>query len=164
MFLDAPSMDLQKFLCYDALMDDWNQNQGYSEYNEYNPNHRNSAPMPTRNGSFENAALILGIVGLFSASCGMGIFLGALAIIFGLLSKGGTFSLGPKGKAGIFLGIAAIAFTLITTIASLVILILQLGGFENFLAQYRLLYDALQSGDINDVYQILYGMSGVPVQ
>lgn len=121
-------------------------------------------PLPAKNPHFETASLIIGIVALFSASCGMGIFLGALAVIFGFLSKGGTYTMGPKGKAGVFLGVAAIIFTAITTIIGVVTLLTQFGGIEGFIAEYNRLYDALYSGDVNDAYSILYGMSGVPVQ
>lgn len=113
---------------------------------------------------FESLSLILGIVGLFSASCGMGVFFGALAVIFGLLSRGGTHLYSAKGKAGIFLGTAAILFTAITTIIGIVTLVAQFGGIEGFLAEYSRLYDALSSGDVNEVYSVLYGMSGVPVK
>lgn len=94
----------------------------------------------------------------------MGIFFGALAMIFGFLSKGGTFTTGPKGKAGIFLGAAAVLFTAITTIIGVITLLAQFGGIEGFLAEYNKLYNALSSGDVNDVYSALYGMSGIPVQ
>ena len=135
------------------------------ERNGWNENgFRDQAPNPGKNVHFESLSLILGIVGLFSASCGMGVFFGALAVIFGLLSKGGTHVCSAKGKAGIFLGIAAILFTAITTIIGVVSLLSQFGGIEGFLTEYNRLYDALSSGDVNEVYGVLYGMSGVPVK
>lgn len=128
----------------------WNKNEFYGR-------------MPGSDGrspGFESASLILGIAALFTASCGVGIFLGSLAVIFGLLSKGGTMTLSSRAKAGIWLGVAGIVATAITYIVSFVIVIMQFGGIDGFVQQYEQLYRALESGnaaDLAEVYNALYG-------
>ncbi len=140
-----------------SLMDQygWNQNANNTE-----------PPRPAHTGrsaAFETAALSFGILGLFTASCGVGMFFGALAVIFGLLSKGGADTLSPKGKAGTYIGIAAIVVTGLIFVFSFVIMIRMFGGIDGFLAQYNDLYNAMQSDDpaeLMEVYSRFYGGYG----
>ena len=90
-------------------------------------------------------------------------FFGALAVIFGLLSKGGADTLAPKGKAGTYIGIAAIIITGLIIVFSFVFMIRMFGGVDGFLAQYNDLYNAMQSNDpeeLMEVYSQLYGGYG----
>lgn len=140
-------------LCYDSGMNDY----GWNGFEPRDGNYRGGSG---RSHSFETAALILGIIGLFAASCGMGIFFGALAILFGCLSKGGANQVGQQGRVGIWLGIAAMIATAMTLAFSFVFLITQFGGIDGFLERYRAVYDALNSGNTTDfaeLYNILYG-------
>lgn len=124
----------------------WNQNSNNTE-----PVRRNQSG---RSAAFETAALSLGILGLFTASCGVGIFFGALAVIFGLLSKGGADTMSPKGKAGTYIGIAAIIVTGLIFVFSFVIMIRMFGGIDGFLAQYNDLYNAMQSDDPEELMEV----------
>lgn len=121
----------------------WNQRNEYQGYG-YEPHKRSHG--------FETASLVLGILGLLGASCGVGIFLGALAMIFAHLSKGSADTLGSQGKAGFLLGITAIVATALTFVVSFVFVINQFGGIDGFMEQYQQLYDSL------------YGISATPVK
>ena len=139
------------------FMDQYNWNQNSDNTTPLRPN-------PTgRSAAFETASLSLGILGLFTASCGVGMFFGALAIIFGLLSKGGADTLAPKGKAGTYIGIAAIIITGLIIVFSFVFMIRMFGGIDGFIAKYHNLYFALQSNDpekLLEAYSQLYGGYG----
>lgn len=130
-------------------MDQNNWNQTYDQTGQMRPPHRTG-----RSAAFETASLSLGILGLFTASCGVGIFFGALAIIFGLLSKGGADTMGPKGKAGTYIGIATIIVTGLIFVFSFVIMIRMFGGIDGFLAQYNDLYNVMQSDDPEELMEV----------
>ena len=64
---------------------------------------------------------------------------GPLAIIFGLLSKGGEMTMDTKGKVAVILGIIGLVLTvLIILVAFRVVIIDEFGGFENFLKYYQI--------------------------
>ncbi len=64
---------------------------------------------------------------------------GPLAIIFGLLSKGGEMTMDTKGKVAVILGIIGLVLTvLIMLVAFRVVILDEFGGFENFLKYYQI--------------------------
>ena len=70
----------------------------------------------------------------------------------------------PKGKAGTYIGIAAIIVTALVFLFSFYMMIRMFGGIDGFLAQYNDLYNALQSDDpaeFMEVYSRFYGGSGM---
>lgn len=152
-------------MCYTNFMNPFDPNQDF--YGNYGNGPKASVPPAGgahRSHGFETAALICGITGLFAASCGVGIFLGALAILFGALSKGGTTTTGPQGKAGIVLGIAAIIATTVTLLIGLVVLLTQYGGIDGLMSQYQQFSDAMNSNDpaaLAEFYNQLYGSMGL---
>ena len=137
----------------------------YYDWNDYYGSNEPHYPGGTkRSPGLETAALVLGITGLFTASCGMGIMLGALAVILGLLSKGGAETCGSKGRAGIILGVAAIIATAFSLALSFTVLMAQFGGWDGFVQQYEQLYNALESGDaagFADFYNQFYNNMGL---
>lgn len=93
-----------------------------------------------RSQSFATAGFVLGLIAALtpyfvftSLSCG------PLAIIFGLLSKGGEMTMDTKGKVAVILGIIGLVLTvLIILVAFRVVIIDEFGGFENFLNYYQM--------------------------
>ena len=93
-----------------------------------------------RSQSFATAGFVLGLIAALtpyfvftSLNCG------PLAIIFGLLSKGGEMTMDTKGKVAVILGIIGLVLTvLIMLVAFRVVILDEFGGFENFLKYYQI--------------------------
>ena len=81
--------------------------------------------------------MVLAIGALVSCTCFYGAYImGALAILFALLSRGGQMKMSSKAKLGLIVGIAAIILSTVLTISSLYMIIDQYGSFENYLREY----------------------------
>lgn len=92
---------------------------------------------PQRSTHFETAALTLGILSIVCCTCiYLSIVLGALAIIFALLSKGGTTSMSTKALISLILGVSGIVLTVAFFGISLYTMLVQYGSFENILRTY----------------------------
>ncbi len=79
-----------------------------------------------RSVGMATAALVLGICGIATGLCPYGGFiLGALAIILGLLSRGGEMTMSVHAKAGVILGAIGMGLSTIVTCVCLA-----LGAFE----------------------------------
>lgn len=77
-----------------------------------------------RSSGMATAALVLGICGLVLSLCPYsGFIFGSLAIILGLLSRGGEMTMSSYGKIGVILGSIAMA------VSTLVIIVAIVGGF-----------------------------------
>lgn len=63
--------------------------------------------------------------------------LGSVAIILGLLSRGGQSRPGRRGRFGIRMGIVCIVLTASVTAATLLYTFHQYGSLENFYRQYQ---------------------------
>jgi hypothetical protein len=118
----------------------------YNEYNNVNPDYDgyNSYPTRRRTSGFEIASLILGIASI--VTCCFGIFsipLGALSILFALLSRG-------KDKHMSGLGIAGIC----TSVAGII-----LGGTLCFIAAEAVYNADFRAKYIDPVYEQTYGMT-----
>lgn len=114
-------------------------NTNYNPY-EGSPNPQGNPPYgypvykPT-NG-LELASLILGAVSLISCSClYISIPVGALAIIFALLSRGGKMTFDTKARTGLILGIIGIVITIVFYAFSFYIAIQEYGSFEALLRE-----------------------------
>ena len=76
---------------------------------------------PRRSQRMESAALILGVISLFS-SCLVypALICGALGIAFALLSRGGERTLTPRARAALIMssvGLAVVVFMIVYTVA-----------------------------------------------
>lgn len=90
---------------------------------------------------FEAASMVLSIGALVSCTCFYGAYImGALAILFALLSKGGQMKMSSKARFGLIAGIAAIVLTTVVTIGSVYIAIEEFGSIENVLREYCRMY------------------------
>ncbi len=95
-----------------------------------------------RSRSMATAALILGIVGLATGCCVYtSIVCGALAIILGLLSRGGEMTMSDRAKAGVGLGIASLVMGFLIILWALFTLLAEFGSFGNLMEYY---YDLLE--------------------
>lgn len=93
-----------------------------------------------RNG-FERAAIILAVGALFSCTLIYGAYiLGALAILFALLSRGAQMKLSTNAKIALILGIFAIVLSTVLTIAGFYFAIEMYGSIENALREYCEMY------------------------
>ena len=91
---------------------------------------------------FESASLALATAAVFTCLFFYASYiLGALAIVFSLLSRGGQMKLSTKAKFGLSLGIFAIIFTTILTIGGLYIMVEEYGSIENILREYYNMYN-----------------------
>ena len=125
-----------QFNPYTNPSEDGNQNN----FNSYNVSKFQQAQKPvnvfaTFSWMFAAAAVFTGL--FFYASY----ILGALAIVFALLSRGGQMNFSKKAKLGLSLGIFAIIFSTILTIGGLYIAIEEFGSIENMLREYCNMYN-----------------------
>ena len=93
-----------------------------------------------RSQSFATAGFVLGLItALTPYFVFTSLICGPLAIIFGLLSKGGEMTMDTKGKVAVILGIIGLVLTvLIMLVAFRVVILDEFGGFENFLKYYQI--------------------------
>ena len=90
--------------------------------------------------SFATAGFVLGLIAALTPYFVFtSLICGPLAIIFGLLSKGGEMTMDTKGKVAVILGIIGLVLTvLIMLVAFRVVILDEFGGFENFLKYYQI--------------------------
>lgn len=95
-----------------------------------------------RSQSFATAGFVLGLIAALTPYFVFtSLICGPLAIIFGLLSKGGEMTMDTKGKVAVILGIIGLVLTvLIILVAFRVVIIDEFGGFENI---FKILSDKL---------------------
>ena len=110
--------------------DNFNTNEPPFQYQPYRPLNL-----------FETASWVLAIAAVLSCTCFYGSYiLGALAIVFALLSRGGQMKMSPRAKLGLVLAIFAIILTTVVTIGSVYIAIEEYGSIENILREYCNMY------------------------
>ena len=125
-----------------------NMNENYNPYTtppESNPHKQPNEgplyahiPQPTSPGSgFELSALIFGFLSILSCSIlYVSVILGALAILFALLSRGGKQKLSPRAKLGLILGIIGMVLTVLLSVYAFYLAFTQYGSIENLLREY----------------------------
>ena len=108
-------------------------------FNSYEPQFQYQKRIPLN--LFETASWVLAIAAVLSCTCFYGSYiLGALAIVFALLSRGGQMKMSPRAKLGLILAIFAIILTTVVTISSVYIALEEYGSFENILREYCNMY------------------------
>ena len=94
-----------------------------------------------RSNFFEKASMVLGIGAIISCVFFYGAYImGAMAILFALLSRGGQMKMSSKARIGLILGISAIILTTAITIGAVYIVLEEFGSFENILRNYCDMY------------------------
>ncbi|MCR5467471.1 MAG: hypothetical protein K6F37_00795 [Lachnospiraceae bacterium] len=82
-------------------------------------------------------SMILGIIAIVTSPCILpAVVLGALAIILGLLSRGGQLKLPTPAITGVITGVLGIISGASCFIAGYTMLIEQYGSYENFMNEY----------------------------
>ena len=105
-------------------------------FNNFQPQRR-----PIKRNGFETAAIILAVGALFSCTLIYGAYiLGALAILFALLSRGAQMKLSTNAKIALIVGIFAIVLSTVLTIAGFYFAIEMFGSIENALREYCEMY------------------------
>lgn len=105
---------------------------------QYQPQDSNSRYNSKHSQGFATASLVMGILSIVSGCCVYSALpLGALAIIFALLSRGGEMKLDAKGTVGLWLGISGVIITITVTIFLLVYTINFYGGIDEFMKYYN---------------------------
>lgn len=124
-------------------------------------NQQNSYLQPEPNG-FATASLVLGILSLIlCCCCYVSVPLGALGIIFAILSKGASIRMSGRSKTGLGLSIAGLCITLLLTAS------IFFGGFlygdkANFNRQFKdymeyYLGDEYDSEELDDLFRQYMG-------
>ena len=119
---------------------------GDMNYNPYeNPNNNSSGPNPfpayqppvvVRGNAMEAIAMFLGSSSLILCSClYLSIPMGAMAVLFALLSRGGGTTLSSKAKTALCLGIAGIIVTAAFYSISIYVAIQEAGSLEELLRE-----------------------------
>lgn len=116
------------------------------QFNSYNHSFENEDQTyyrpPRKTNRFETASLVLSIGAvLCCSSFYIAYILGALAILFALLSRGGGMKFAAKAKAGIILGIGSIILSTVITAGALYLAIEEYGSVNNILREYAETYD-----------------------
>ena len=106
--------------------------------NPWAPQEPPRRPVPPNRNSLATAALICGILGLvLSCTFYGGLILGGLALIFGLLSRGGRKRAVSSAGGAVILGTVAVILSIVIIAVSFFIVIRLAGGWENFLIMYQ---------------------------
>lgn len=116
------------------------ENEGSNEEQNFNTNYtQNFQPQPKiiKLNLFDAASMFLAIGAVLSCAFFYGAYImGALAILFALLSRGEQMKLSSKAKFGLIVGIVAIILTTVMTIGAVYIAIEEFGSIENALREY----------------------------
>lgn len=99
------------------------------------------------------AAMILGIISIASCTClYLAIPCGALAVILGVLSRGGQMKFENKAQIGIFLGLIGLGFTIVLFTSSFLYSLREYGSIEGILRAYA----EMNGMDYEEMMQQLY--------
>ncbi|MCH1981028.1 DUF4190 domain-containing protein [Ruminococcus sp. OA3] len=116
------------------------QNTNFNEnpQQDYYYQNRQEAPPPASSSPLSTASLVLGICSLVLICCGGSFILGALGIIFAILSRGRT-PMNGTAKAGLALSIIGIVLS-ITVYTFYIVSFVSSGEFDNVLRGYEYYY------------------------
>lgn len=89
-----------------------------------------------RSQKMENAALMLGILSLvLFCMVYPPLICGSLAIMFALLSRGGTATMTSRARTGLLLGSVALGLILLVFVYTLIVANVYYGGLENMMRE-----------------------------
>lgn len=108
-----------------------------------------NAPIPAQGNGLATTSLVMGICSIVFICCGGGIILGALGIIFAILSRGGL-AMNTHAKVGLGLSIGGFALSIIMVIGLFSYSEFQRGFSQSFDQYYNDFYnDYDQNWDYN---------------
>ena len=120
-----------------------NDTSNHNPFPNYNPNgfRPSGRPAIQPGNPMEAIALTLAYGSLIMCSClYLSIPMGAMAILFALLSRGGRMSLSAKARNALVLGIAGIVITVVITGVSFYIALQEAGSIEQLLREVCEMY------------------------
>lgn len=122
----------------------------------YNQQYNPMPPRDKRSRSMETASMVLGLISLTTCTClYISLACGALAILLGILSKGGELTMSNRAQAGVIMGILGLVFTVVVYAASFAIAISAYGSIEGILQAYCEMYGI----DYTEFYNSLFSVS-----
>ena len=106
-----------------------------------------------RSHGMETAALVLALISISTCTCiYVSIPLGALAVMFALLSKGGETTLNSKSKLALCLGIAGMVLTALLYTFSFLTLLREYGSLQGIVDAYT----QMTGIDYNELIEEMY--------
>ena len=113
-------------------------------------------PIPGGSPYMETAAMVCGIASIVCCTCiYFSLIFGAMAIILGLLSRGGGYHMNDKAIVGTALGGTGLGFTFMVYLASAVILVTAYGGIAQLSDAYEEMSEMTTQELYNDIYEHL---------
>ncbi len=107
-------------------------NPQYQQYEQYP-----QTPSDKRSRGMAVAAAILSVISISTVCCIYVSFVcGILSIIFALLSKGGEMTMSPNARTALWVSVFSVFLTAALTAISVITVMVQYGGFEEFLKTY----------------------------
>ncbi len=107
------------------------------------------------------ASLIFAVLGIVTMCCiYSGIVFGALAVLFGLLSRGQARRASTQGRIGIVFGALAIFASIFLTVYSYVSLIREYGSLENAMNATYTMFEDMLNVNMDELYQELENQTG----
>ncbi|MGI6010223.1 MAG: hypothetical protein ACOX8H_01825 [Ruminococcus sp.] len=127
------------------------QNTHYYESPQQDMYQSQQSTPPTESSGLATASLVMGICGLVLICCGASFVLGALGIIFALLSRGrGRMS--GSAKAGLILSIVGIILS-IAVYSFYIVSLVTSGQFQDIIESYEYYNQYMEDDyDYNDYY------------
>lgn len=113
---------------------------------------------PIKGGSvyMETAAMVCGIASIVCCTCiYFSLIFGALAIIFGLLSRGGERHINDRAIVGTALGGTGLGFTILIYLVSAIVLVYAYGGLSGWVDAYSGMSDMTTLEIYDDLYDHL---------
>lgn len=98
--------------------------------------HQYRPPSGYTSNLLATASLVCSILAIVMTCCGGGFVFGALAIVFGLLSRGAHKKAVGSSWVGILIGSIALIISLVVTVTSYIGIIKQYGSFQNYMDSY----------------------------
>ena len=106
-----------------------------------------------RSHGMETVALVLALISISTCTCiYLSIPLGALAVMFALLSKGGETALNSKSKLALCLGIAGMVLTALLYTFSFLTLLREYGSLQGIVDAYT----QMTGIDYNELIEEMY--------
>ena len=94
----------------------------------------NQSYIDKRSAGMAVTSMVLGIIGVVLGFCVYpGFIFGSLAIILGVLSRGGEMTMNGYAKAGTILGTIAIVFSMLMFLFYFATVLNEFGGFEGYM-------------------------------
>ncbi len=126
-------------------MDSFNQNENQNQNFHQNPdtNQPNYEKMDSTPSGMATAALVIGILSIVTLCCSpLSVILGALGIIFSLLSRKGKARLQGNAMSGLVISVIGIILGILVTIGYIFYTIRMMGSedFRQYLNEYEDIY------------------------